>query len=136
MSVGGHAMPLPVASSGDVCGSAATVSPGLAGPPASGTAIPFATRLSLRGTQSFAVAPWGSRTDLAVEAPWQTPASTAPRCHYRTRSATWASTPTGRSGAMPWPAPSAPAPPRCRPAASPEARRTSAWTCWKRCPPT
>ncbi len=73
MSVGGRALPLSVASSGDVCGSAATVSAGLTGPPAPGTTIAFATRLSLRGTQSFAVAPWGSRTDLTVEAPWQTP---------------------------------------------------------------
>ena len=73
MSVGGQALPLSVSSSGEVCGAAAIVSAGLVGAPTPGTTIPFATRLSLRGTQSFAVAPWGSRTDLTVEAPWQTP---------------------------------------------------------------
>ncbi len=116
MSVGGQALPLSVGSSGDVCGSAAMVPAGLSGPPAPGTVIPFATRLSLRGTQSFAVAPWGSRTDLAVEAPWQTPSFNGAALPLSYEIGPPASTPTGRSRATPWPATGAPARPRCRPA--------------------
>ena len=73
MTVAGQALPFSVSSRGDLCGSAASLAAGLAGRPQPGTVLPFSTRLSVRGTQSFAVAPWGGHTDLTVEAPWQTP---------------------------------------------------------------
>ena len=47
--------------------------PGLTGPPAQGNAIAFETRVELRGTGAFRLAPLGQEVDLSLSAPWPTP---------------------------------------------------------------
>jgi len=47
--------------------------PTLNGPPKGDEAIPFETRLELRGTQAFRFAPLGKEVDFTVSAPWSSP---------------------------------------------------------------
>ena len=48
----------------------------IVGQPVEGAIIPFHTRLTLRGTQSFNLVPYGQQIDLLVSAPWSTPGFT------------------------------------------------------------
>ncbi len=73
MTVDGQSVPLAVQSTGGGCGGLATSPAGLGGPAAPGTTITFQASLALRGTQSFAVVPWGQQIDMRVSAPWPTP---------------------------------------------------------------
>ncbi len=71
--VDGKTVPLSVQQGNGQCSAAAVAPAGFSGAPPVGTAVAVQAQLTLRGTESFSVMPWGQQIDMAVSAPWQTP---------------------------------------------------------------
>ncbi len=75
MVVNGRSLPVDAAPDWLACGGLQTVIArlSLSGPPAADARFSFAQTLSLRGTESFRVAPLGRETRVTLSAPWPTP---------------------------------------------------------------
>ena len=76
MVLNGQPVPLTVQSNSGDCAAVMSTPAGFTGPVAPGTALTVQAHMKLRGTQSFAVLPWGQQIDMRVNAPWQTPSFT------------------------------------------------------------
>lgn len=73
----GATLPLDPADAGQGCGLAMLAAPaGLQAAPAPGTAIPFRTALTLRGTQAIRAIPLARQTTMRIASPWPTPSFT------------------------------------------------------------
>ncbi|MGI4942043.1 MAG: cell envelope integrity protein CreD [Janthinobacterium lividum] len=73
----GQAVPLEAADQHFVCGLATLAAPlHLAAAPPAAAVVPFATALTLQGTQGFGVVPLARQVALRVSSPWPTPSFT------------------------------------------------------------
>jgi inner membrane protein len=76
VQLGERTLPLAVVSAGGGAGGVAAAPAGFAAAPAPGTKLAVKAELVLRGTQSFAVLPWGQQIAVHARAPWPSPSFT------------------------------------------------------------